>query len=239
MTVVGASRVAPPAPRLTRAIRASVSDFLANSWRLVLPNVVWGAGLVGLLALIGISGAGFLLVPVLALPTVGIYRVAALIVREEPVSMADGFTAWRGFGLPALALGALLVAAVAVFGTNLLTGIQNSGVVGWSLATFAGWGLVATAIVTSVVWPLLVDPWRASMRLRDVLRLACLLAIAFPVRFGMLTACLVVFVALSTVAVVVLLSLAIGIAALIATRYVLPAADRFAPPPDRPDSIEA
>jgi uncharacterized membrane protein YesL len=216
-------------------MRASVSDFLANSWRLVLPNVAWGAGLVVLVALAGMTGVGFLLVPLLALPTVGIYRVAALIVRDEPVSIADGFSAWRRYGLQALVLGVILAGAVAVFATNLLTGIQNSGVVGWSLATFAGWGLVATAVVASVIWPLLVDPWRASMRFRDVLRLAGLLALAFPVRFGALALCLLVILALSTFAVVVLLSMAIGITALIASRYVLPAADRFAPPPDRPE----
>ena len=205
----------------------------------MLPNVAWGAGLVGLLAAIGISGAGFLLAPLLALPTVGIYRVAALIVREEPVSMADGFSSWRHFGLSAITLGAVLLGCVAVFATNLITGIQNSGVVGWSLATFAGWGLVATAILATVAWPLLVDPWRASLGLRGVLRLASLLAIAFPLRFGALAVCLVLFVVVSTFAVVVLLTIAIGITALIATRYVLPAADRFVPPPDRPERLDA
>ncbi len=190
-------------------------------------------GLAALVAAIGISPAGFLLAPLLALPTVGIYRVAALIARDEPVSMADGFR-WRRFGLSAIALGALLLGCVAVFTTNLATGVQDGGVVGWSLATFAGWGLVATAIVASVVWPLLVDPWRSSLGLRGTLRLASLLAIAFPLRFGILAVCLVMLVILSTFAVVVLLSMAIGIAALIASHYVLPAADRFAPLSDQP-----
>ncbi len=225
---------APAAPRLTRAVRASLSDFLANSWRLVLPNVVWAAGLLACITLAGMSGSGFLLLPLLALPTVGIYRVAALIVRGEPVAISDGFSSWRRFGIPAVATGALLLASGAIFATNLMTGIGDSGVVGWSLATLAGWGLVGTTLVACVVWPLLVDPWRASMRLRDVLRLACLMAIAFPVRFGALAVCLALLIIASTFAVVVLLSMAIGLAALIASHYVLPAADRFAPPPDRP-----
>jgi len=236
--MVGAGRVAPPAPRLTRAIRAAASDFLANSWRLVVPNVVWGAGLVALLAGTGVSGVVWLLAPLIALPTVGIYRVAAIIVRGQPVSMADGFVSWRRYGAPAIAVGALLLGCLAVFGINLATGVQNSGVVGWSLATLAGWGLVATAIVASVVWPLLVDPWRESLGLRGALRLAALLAIAFPVRFGILAACLVLLVVVSTFAVVVVLTIAIGLVALIASRYVLPAADRFAPPPDRPEAVD-
>ena len=144
---------------------------------------------------------------------------------------------WRRYAAPATGLGALLLGCTAVFATNLVTGIQNSGVVGWSLATFAGWGLVATAITAAVVWPLLVDSWRASMGFRDVLRLAGLLALAFPVRFGALAACLLGFLVLSTFAVVVLLSVAIGAAALFASRYVLAAADRFAPPP-RPEPTD-
>jgi hypothetical protein len=238
LSVVGAGRDAPAAPRLSRAVRTAGSDFLAHSWRLVVPNVVWGIGFLLLLAGVGISWAAWLLAPLLALPTVGIYRVAALIVREEPLSISDGFASWRRYGAQAMVLAVLLLGCVAVFATNLMTGIQNSGVVGWSLATFAGWGLVATAIVACVVWPLLVDPWRESLGLRAVLRLALVLSIAFPFRFGALAIVLGVLVVVSTFAVVVVLTIAIGLAALIASRYVLPAADRFAPPPDRPERLD-
>ena len=238
MSIAGAGRDVPAAPRLSGAIRAAGTDFLANSWRLVVPNLAWGIGLVLLLAGVGISWAAWLLAPLLALPTVGVYRVAVLIVREEPVSISDGFASWRTYGARAIALAALLLAGVAVFATNLMTGIGTSGVVGWALATFAGWGLVATAMVASVVWPLLVDPWRASLGLRGVLRLGLMLVIAFPVRFAALTIVLGVLVACSTFAVVVILTMAIGLAALIGSRYVLPAADRFAPPPGRPGLVD-
>jgi hypothetical protein len=235
VTVLGAGRAALAAPRLAGSIRAAATDFLGNSWRLLVANLVWGFALVALLGAVAISPLAWLLAPLLALPTVGIYRVAALLVRGEPVSVRDGFGAWRRFGGRAMVVGALLLGCVAVFATNLVTGIQNSGVVGWSLATFAGWGLVATAIASSVVWPLLVDPWRGRLGLGDVLRLTSLLALAFPLRFGALAAVLVLLVALSTFAVVVVFSIAIGFAALIACRYVLPAADRFLPPADQPD----
>ena len=71
--------------RLGGAIRASFSDYYFNSMRLVPANVVWGAGLVGivLVALVWPLG-GLLLLPLLALPTAGIFRLAARIVRVAP-----------------------------------------------------------------------------------------------------------------------------------------------------------
>jgi hypothetical protein len=110
---------------------------------------------------------------------------------------------------------------------NVVTGLEARSVLGWSLATFAGWGLAATGVVAAVVWPLLVDPARAGSGLRDIIRLAAFLALAHPLRFGGLALLLLVLVGLSTLAVVVVLSVAIGFAALVACRYVLPAADRF------------
>jgi len=215
-------------------VRAALSDFFANSWRLVAPNLAWGAGLLLLLAGRGISPLTLVLLPLLAVPTLGVYRVAALIVRDERVGAMDGFRCWRTHGPRALIVGTALYAGVVLFGTNLITGLQTGGVIGWSLATFAGWGMVVVAIVCAVVWPLLVDPWRASLHLRGVVRLTGLLALAFPVRFALLSVVLGAIMVISTFAVVAVLSIALALAAPVACRYVLPAADRLEPPPDRP-----
>jgi len=227
----------PAPPRIGRAVRSAASDFVANSWRLVAPNLAWGACLLLLLGTRGMSAVTLLLVPLLAVPTIGVYRVAALIARDEPVGALDGFRCWPAFGARALIVGTSLYVAVVLFGTNFITGIQTGDVVGWSLATFAGWGLVVVAILSAVIWPLLVDPWRATLGLRGVTRLAGLLALAFPVRFGVLAIVLGIIFALSTVAVVAVLTVAVAFAAPVACRYVLPAADRFAPPPDRPADV--
>ena len=72
---------APAAPRLGGALRGAAIDFYFNSWRLVPANLAWSAGLVAILALAAtVSLLALLLVPLLALPTVGIYRLAALIL---------------------------------------------------------------------------------------------------------------------------------------------------------------
>jgi hypothetical protein len=171
---------------------------------------------------------GWLLAPLLALPTAGIYRIAALIVRDDAVSVRDGFGAWVAFGGRALILATLSLGAAFVFATNVVTGLDARNVVGWSLATFAAWGLAATGVLTAIAWPLLVDPTRSGWGLRDVLRLAVLLALAHPMRFGALGLLLVALIAVSTFAIVAVLTISIGLAALISCRYVLPAADRLA-----------
>jgi uncharacterized membrane protein YesL len=218
----------PSPPRLLGVLRTGVTDFLAHSWPLVLANLAWGALLLVVLATTSVTPLAWLLLTLLALPTVGVFRTAALIVRDEPVSVREGLAAWGRYGARAIVLGALLLVAAAVLGTNLVLGLEARGLVGWSLATFAGWGLAALATLAVVVWPLLVDPRREGLALREVLRLGALMALAHPLRFGGLALVLLGILALGTLAVVALLSVAIGFAAIVSCRFVLPAADRFA-----------
>jgi len=233
VSVAGVAPVRPPAPRLARVVRTAFADFFANSWRLVVANVVWGIGILALLAAASEAPLAIVMAPLLALPTVGVFRVAALIARDEPVTTVDGFRAWRSLGGRALVLGTVLLLAGLVFATNLMTGIQSGGLLGWSLATLAGWGLVATGLVAVVAWPLVTDPWREELPLRALVRLSVLMVLAFPLRLAALLALVTVLLAVSTVALVAVLSISLAYAALVCCRYVLPAADRFAPPSRR------
>jgi hypothetical protein len=218
----------PMPPSLRGSVRSAAADFLAHSWRLVVLNLAWGAALLALLVATAVTPLAWLLAPLLALPTVGVYRLAALVVRDEPVSIGAGFAAWGHHGGRALLVGAGLLGAGVVFGTNLVTGLEARGILGWSLATFAAWGLAATGVLAAITWPLLADPRRDGMRLRDILRLAVLLGLAHPLRFGALAAVLLALLVVSALAVVVVLTVAVGLAALVDCRYVLPAADRLA-----------
>lgn len=228
MTELAASPAVPPSPRLGGAFRAAVSDFYFNSWRLVPANVVWAAGLIAILATVStVSGLALLLLPVLALPTAGIYRVAALIVRGRSVSFADAFGAWRSHGAAALVLGLGFALGGAVLATNLATGLAGADTPGLILATAAFWGLVALSLLALTVWPLLVDPARDGEPVRGRLRLAGLLVLAHPGRMLLLGLVLAVVLALSAVAVVALLTIGVAFTALVACRYVLPASDRL------------
>lgn len=218
----------PAAPRLGGALRGAAIDFYFNSWRLVPANLAWSAVLLVILALAaGVASLALLLLPLLALPTVGIYRLAALIVRGEPVALSDAFAAWRRFRAPALGLGTALLAAGAMFGFNVGIGLLRGDVAGWALATLAFWGLVIIAMTACVAWPVLVDPRRETLATRARVRLALLLIVAHPVRFAGLALVVGLIIALSTVGFAALLTVSVAYVALVAARYVLPAADRL------------
>ena len=168
-----------------------------------------------------------LLTPLLAFPTASIFRIAGLVHRGELASFWDGLAVWRTDAGPILLLGLAIAGCMAVFLVNLWFGITMATPIGWSLATLAAWGLARhlDVRVDRVAGP--HGPPACDRPIRDRLRVAGLLVIAFPVRFGVLGVFLAVILVVSTVAVVVLATVGVAFAALVATRYVLPAADRL------------
>ena len=225
----GASVAASPArPSIPFALRASAVDFFYNSWRLVPANLVWGVAFVAI-GFVALSAPllGLLLLPFLALPTVGVFRIAALIARGESVALSDAFAAWRAYLVPSLVAGVAVTLVIVVATWDLVTGITSDSLLLWGLATLAGWALLAGAALAVAFWPLLVDPARSDRPVRERLRLAGLLVIAFPLRFAVLVAVLAVVWVASVVAFVALVTVSVAYTALVACRWVLPAADRL------------
>lgn len=218
----------PAAPTLRGALRTAISDFYFNSWRLVPANLVWGLSL-GLLYLVALVfwPAALLLAPLLAFPTLGIFRIATLIVRGESVSFWDGIRACRHYFVPTLAAGVLIEVAGLVFIVNLVSGITGGDLIGLAFATMAGWGLIVGWLMLLCYWPLLTDPRREGYGLRGAFRSAGYLVVAHPVRLGALGLLLGLFFLVSAVAFAALVSVSIAYGALVACRYVLPAADRL------------
>ena len=221
------ARPLPDPPSLRGALRAAATDFYFHSWRLLPANVLWAAVALVIVGLAILVPPLLVLTPLAALPVAGIFRIATRIVRGESVSFWDGLSAWRTEMGPALALGAGLVGATTVLGFNLVTGILSDSAPGWGLATLAFWGLVGSWVYAWVAWPILMDPARAADPSRRRLRLAALLLLAHPVRVAGLGIALAVLIVVSTVAVVALVTVSMSFAALVAARYVLPAADRL------------
>jgi hypothetical protein len=217
----------PEPPTIRAALRAALKDFYFHSWRLLPANVLWTAVLLILVGLAILVPPLLILLPLAALPLAGIFRIATRIVRGRSVSFWDGMSAWRGEVRPALLLGAGVLAATTVLGFNLLTGILSDTLPGWAFATLAFWGLVAAWLLAWTIWPVLADPWRASWPVKERLRLAGYLLLAHPVRIAALGLVLAIFLVASAVAIVALLTVSVAIAALVATRYVLHAADRL------------
>ena len=218
-------------PSLGAVVRAAVSDYYFNSMRLVAANLVWGFVL-ALIVLAGIVSPllGLVLLPLLALPTAGLFRIAARIVRGGTgVGLRD--IAWPYRHMPGrwLVVGVVVVAAGLVLGTNTLVGLVGGEPAGWAVATLAGWGLVVLWCGALVSWPLLVDPARAATSLGEVLRLAGGSLLANPLRFAGLGLAMAVVTAISIALTAAILTVSVAFVALVACRSVFPAADRLEP----------
>jgi uncharacterized membrane protein YesL len=206
-----------------------MSDFFFNSSRLVPVNILWGAAVV-LVILVGLSWplGALLLAPFLALPTAGIFRVAARIVRSAgDVSIRDALAASRADAGPTLLLGCVYVFGTLVLGSNLVVGLTQAEPIGWVMGTFAAWGLCVLWCGAGVAWPLLVDPRLAERPVRERLRLAGMLFLAHPRRIGVLGAAIAIIVVVSTILTAAILTISVAFVALVSCRYVYPAAERL------------
>lgn len=216
-------------PPLRAIVRIALTDYYFNSMRLVPANLAWGAAGI-LVALIGLAWplGGVLLLPLLALPTAAIFRIAGRIVRGDPdVGLRDLAAPYRHGAGATILIGAAFVAVGAILGTNLVVGLAGDDPFGWVLATLAGWGLIALWCGSIVAWPLIVDPARAAMPVRDRLRLAVRLMLVDPLRFGALGLVVALVVAASTVLTAAILTISVAFVALVACRSVYAAADRL------------
>jgi hypothetical protein len=210
-------------------VRAALSDLYFHSVGLVGLNALSGLGLTAVLmtALLA-SPLALALVPLLAVAAVGTARLAARIVR------ADGDRSARAALLPGrAAVGRTVLAGVAgllvvvVLTFNAVIGLTAAEPFAWLLGTLATWGLVILWAASVVAVPLVVDPRRDHVPVGERLRLAVAVLLANPRRCALLAAGTAVFLVVSAVLVVVLLTTSLAIAWLVACRVVYPLADRL------------
>jgi hypothetical protein len=217
----------PPAVSLGGAVRVALQSAYYHSWRLLPANVVWAVTAIAVLVGTLVTPVGLLLLPVLALPTAGLFRISTRITRGASVSFWDAIDAWRVAVPSTLAIGAAILLGTLILGTNVVIGLGGASPISWALATLAAWGLLAGWLFVWTFWPILVDPARSDRSVVERARLAALLVLARPLRIAALAAFLGVFLVVSTVAIVALVTISMALSALIASRYVLPAADRL------------
>jgi hypothetical protein len=197
----------------------------------VAANLVWGLAL-ALILLVGLAAPllSLVLLPLLAFPTAGVFRLAARIVRVEPgAGLHDIAWPYRHASGRWLVVGIAVVAAGLMLATNIVVGLTSGEPPRWAIATLAGWGLVVLWCGALVGWPLLVDPERTEMSLADGVRLVGGLLLAHPIRFAGLGLAMAVVTAVSVVLTAAILTISVGFVALVACRSVYPAADRLGP----------
>ncbi len=168
-----------------------------------------------------------LLVALLAIPVAGIYRMAALLHRGQPASFWDFVSGMRRYGFAALAIGLVAELLAIAFTSNVFFGLDSGGILGWTISALALYGDIGLVMFLVAAWPIIVDPLRAEVPLRSRLKLAALVNVARPGRMFALTVLLVLILAVSAVLFVALLTISVALVSLIATRYLLPAADRL------------
>lgn len=209
------------------AVSSAASDFYFNSWRFVAANVAWSLALLAVLFLAVFWTPALLLLVLVAAPLAGLHRMAALLVREQPVGLDDFFDGTRRYGVRAagIAAGGAMVAAALV--TNAVTGFTSDGPLGWFLGATAIYGLIALAMFLVAVWPVLVDPNREAAPLRRTVRLAALVVIGRPGRLLLVTLLIAVILLISTVLLAAIVLFGVAFASIVGTRWVLAAADEL------------
>ena len=213
--------------RLGSAVRDAAWDFWTHSIRLVPANIIWGVTLLAIFAVAFQVGplSFFAMLPLLAIPLVGVVRLAALAARRRDVVLSDAFVAYRRYAVPALVGGAIAVATALVFLANVFLGARIGGPLGWAFATLAGWGVLATWIGALPFFVLLVDPAREDVPAARKVRLVFLLVVAAPGRMIGLGALLALILVPSAIAFAALITISVAFASLVAARFILPLAD--------------
>jgi hypothetical protein len=220
-------RRVPPPTSLTQAVGRAAIDLYSNSMRLVAANLVWAFGLLLVAFLATRTLAALPLAVVVVALSIGLMRMAAHLVRNRHVVLSDFTDAVRPRFLPHFGLGLAQVVLGFIALIDLGIGLQTSGFIGPALTVSAIYALVALWVVGVAAWPILLDPVRADEPVLARLRLGALLTLAHPIRLGGLALLLAILLALSTVLIAALLTVAGTLTALIAAHYVLPAADRI------------
>jgi hypothetical protein len=224
---------APRVPGVREAVRPALVDLYHHSIRFVAVNVAWGLGLIVLLsaATAGAPLLALILAPLLALPLVGMARMAGEVVRGEDVVLADAWDAVRELSVPALVAGALGTIAAVVLASNVLLGLGTGTALSVAIAVAAGWGFIALALVAFPFWVLLADPRRRGRGLAAAVRDGAALLLVEPVRLLALTTVLATVLVVSTILVAAILTVAVAYAVLVTARVVIPVADLLVGPP--------
>jgi uncharacterized membrane protein YesL len=210
------------------ALRRGAVDLYYHSVRLIVANLIWGAAFVAFFGLWGgVGPIALFLAPLVAIPWVGLVRLAALVARGGDPPLGEAFRAYSRWLIPTLVAGLTFVAAAFVLLTNVSVGVQFRGIAGSAFAMLSVWGLVTAWLIALAFWPLLVDPSRSETGAAAKLRLAAIVVIAYPVRTLLLGAVLAAIAFVSIAAVLPIVTVSAGYVAATSCRFVFAAADRL------------
>jgi hypothetical protein len=215
-------------PRLGGAIVGAFGTVLEWAFPLVMANAAWVAvvALFGLLAL-GVPAA-WLLVPLLALPTASLTRLAVTAVRLGVPSLRIAGEELVRLPIRKIALAALQLLLVAIGLTNVRLAGDIGGLPGVLSAAVAAYAMVGASVLAVALWPIVCDPVREAP-VRAQLRLALAVVVRRPLQ-------LITLAVIAGLAALVCLQLIVpalilpSLVLLAIAGYVVPAADELLPP---------
>jgi uncharacterized membrane protein YesL len=216
--------VAAP-PWLRRAIRAAAVDFYYNAWPFLGANVA--IGIVLLAAFYGSVLIGpwlLLLVGVAVVPAAGTMLMATRLRRDGHTDLGDFAEVFRGRGR-ILLLGVAQLAIGLVLAIDVAIALAWGSWIGTVLLVGAIYGLVVLWAVAVVAWPILLDPARDALPIRDRLRLAVLVLFLEPRRVAGLAIVAGLVLVVSSVLIAPLLTFSVSFVWLMLAGYALPLAD--------------
>ncbi|MBA2730345.1 MAG: hypothetical protein H0U48_06305 [Euzebyaceae bacterium] len=212
------------APSVWRSLRGAASSLVDDMGSFIVANLIW-VSVAALTALVRAVYppalvAGVLLVPV----TCGLTRMAGRAARGVSVNLGQFGHGVRCRFWPHLALGAGQSLLLAVASVNVAVGLRAGRALPILAAVVSGYVALATWLLATAAWPLLLDPQRHAMPLRAALRLAVTVVLRRPVGLVAIASIEAVFIAVTVQTVVPALLLP-SYGALLAAHYVLPVAD--------------
>jgi hypothetical protein len=201
------------------ALSLAVRDLYSQSWRLVLVNAALGLALVVVLLLAAANPVALVLVPLVGPLAATLVHCAVTLVRTGDLLLADAVAGLRANWLRGLALGAGLVAVVALGATAVRFYADRPAA--WPLAFLTLYVLAAVLLLGLIGWTLAVAE---AAPLRVAARRAAELAASRPggtLLIGL--ALLLVNAAGIAAALMPFLTLTLAFSFLVAARFALPA----------------
>ena len=227
MTDAGAEPDLRP-PTLVAAILGAPRLAFEHAFPLLVANTVLGLIVaVYVVLLVGIP-ALIVAIPLLALPTAALTRLAVAAARLGVPTLAMARAELGRLPLRKLVLAVVQVLVFAISVTNIGLAGEIGGLPGLMSGGVAIYAVVGTAIYAMALWPIVCDPRRAGP-LREQLRLALLLTVRRPLQLALL-ALIAGAAAVASIQILVLAFFLPVLVVLAIAGYVVPAADELAPP---------
>jgi hypothetical protein len=215
-------------PRLRTAVVSALSLVVEHAFALLAANLIWALLVAGyVFLLVGVPGL-ILVVPLLALPTASLTRLAVAAVRAGVPTLAMARDELGRLALRKLGLAVAQIAVMAISLANLRLVAEIGGVAGLLSAGVALYATIVTVLYGMALWPIVCDPMREGP-VRGQLRLALAVTLRRPLQLALLG----LFAGLAAVASVEVLAVALflpSVVALAIIGYVVPAADEIVPP---------